>query len=124
MKKLCREVWIEVDLDAIKKNIRAIRRHIPNKSKIMAVVKANAYGHGSVEVARQALESGASELAVASVEEGIVLRRAGITAPILVLGFTALSCVKKSVSVSSQLDQKSESDIGRRSGFETAVHSY
>lgn len=62
----------------------------------MAVVKANAYGHGSVEVARQALESGASELAVASVEEGIVLRRAGITAPILVLGFTALSCVKKS----------------------------
>ncbi|MCZ4249242.1 alanine racemase [Bacillus amyloliquefaciens] len=96
MKKLCREVWIEVDLDAIKKNIRAIRRHIPKKSKIMAVVKANAYGHGSVEVARQALESGASELAVASVEEGIVLRRAGITAPILVLGFTALSCVKKS----------------------------
>ncbi|MBZ5520091.1 alanine racemase [Bacillus sp. KS1] len=96
MKKLCREVWIEVDLDAIKKNIRAIRRHIPNTSKIMAVVKANAYGHGSVEVARQALESGASELAVASVEEGIVLRRAGITAPILVLGFTALSCVKKS----------------------------
>ncbi|MBW7977390.1 alanine racemase [Bacillus velezensis] len=96
MKKLCREVWIEVDLDAIKKNVRAIRRHIPNTSKIMAVVKANAYGHGSVEVARQALESGASELAVASVEEGIVLRRAGITAPILVLGFTALSCVKKS----------------------------
>ncbi|OAZ69584.1 Alanine racemase [Bacillus siamensis] len=96
MKKLCREVWIEVDLDAIKKNVRAIRRHIPKKSKIMAVVKANAYGHGSVEVARQALESGASELAVASVEEGIVLRRAGITAPILVLGFTALSCVKKS----------------------------
>lgn len=96
MKKLCREVWIEVDLDAIKKNVRAIRRHIPNTSKIMAVVKANAYGHGSVEVARQALESGASELAVASVEEGIVLRRAGIKAPILVLGFTALSCVKKS----------------------------
>lgn len=39
MKKLCREVWIEVDLDAIKKNVRAIRRHIPNTSKIMAVVK-------------------------------------------------------------------------------------
>ncbi|MFP2989068.1 alanine racemase, partial [Bacillus velezensis] len=66
MKKLCREGWIEVDLDAIKKNVRANRRHIPNTSKIMAVVKANAKGHGSVEVARQALESGASELAVAS----------------------------------------------------------
>ena len=98
MKKLCREVWAEVDLDAIKKNLRAIRHHIPNKSKIMAVVKANAYGHGSVEVARHALEHGASELAVASLEEGIVLRKAGITAPILVLGFTPLRCVKESAA--------------------------
>ncbi len=103
MTKLCREVWIEVDLDAIKKNLRAIRRHIPNKSKIMAVVKANGYGHGSVEVARHALENGASELAVASVEEGIVLRKAGITAPILVLGFTSLSCVKKSAAWNIEL---------------------
>lgn len=98
MIKLCREVWIEVNLDAVKKNLRAIRRHIPHKSKIMAVVKANGYGHGSIEVARHALEHGASELAVASVEEGIVLRKAGITAPILVLGFTSLSCVKKSAA--------------------------
>lgn len=98
MIKLCREVWIEVNLDAVKKNLRAIRRHIPHKSKIMAVVKANGYGHGSIEVARHALEHGASELAVASVEEGIVLRKAGITAPILVLGFTSLSCVKKSTA--------------------------
>ncbi|BBP88622.1 hypothetical protein BsIDN1_22400 [Bacillus safensis] len=60
----------------LKRNIEAIQAHIPRKSKIMAVVKANAYGHGSVEVARQALESGATELAVASLEEGIVLRRA------------------------------------------------
>ncbi|MGE6631038.1 alanine racemase [Bacillus sp. NPDC077027] len=95
MKKLCREVWIEVDLDAIKHNLRAIRQHIPRKSKIMAVVKANAYGHGSVEVARHALENGASELAVASLEEGIVLRKAKIKAPILVLGFTPLTCVEK-----------------------------
>ncbi|MEC1649177.1 alanine racemase [Bacillus halotolerans] len=103
MTKLCREVWIEVNLDAIKKNLRAIRHHIPKKTKIMAVVKANAYGHGSVEVARHALEHGASELAVASVEEGIVLRKAGITAPILVLGFTSLSCVKKSASWNIEL---------------------
>ncbi|WP_144523115.1 alanine racemase [Bacillus pumilus] len=98
MKKLCREVWIEVNLDAIKRNIEAIQAHIPRKSKIMAVVKANAYGHGSVEVARQALESGATELAVASLEEGIVLRRAKIEAPILVLGFTPLDCVKRAVA--------------------------
>lgn len=93
--KALQEVWIEVNLDAIKRNIEAIQAHIPRKSKIMAVVKANAYGHGSVEVARQALESGATELAVASLEEGIVLRRAKIEAPILVLGFTPLDCVKK-----------------------------
>ncbi|MGA3851722.1 alanine racemase [Bacillus pumilus] len=98
MKKLCREVWIEVNLDAIKRNIEAIQAHIPRKSKIMAVVKANAYGHGSVEVARQALESGATELAVASLEEGIVLRRAKIEAPILVLGFTPLDCVKRAAA--------------------------
>ncbi len=98
MKKLCREVWIEVNLDAIKRNIEAIQAHIPRKSKIMAVVKANAYGHGSVEVARQALESGATELAVASLEEGIVLRRAKIEAPILVLGFTPLDCVKRATA--------------------------
>ncbi|WP_458110257.1 alanine racemase [Bacillus zhangzhouensis] len=103
MKKLCREVWIEVNLDAIKRNIEAIQAHIPRKSKIMAVVKANAYGHGSVEVARQALESGATELAVASLEEGIVLRRAKIEAPILVLGFTPLDCVKKAATWSIDL---------------------
>ncbi|MFC8152233.1 alanine racemase [Bacillus paralicheniformis] len=98
MKKLCREVWVEVNLDAIKKNLRAFRRHIPKRSKIMAVVKANAYGHGSVEVARHALEHGASELAVASVEEAVVLRKAGIEAPTLVLGFTPLSCVKEAAA--------------------------
>ncbi|MDP4524199.1 alanine racemase [Bacillus halotolerans] len=103
MTKLCREVWIEVNLDAIKKNLRTIRHHIPKKTKIMAVVKANGYGHGSIEVARHALEHGASELAVASVEEGIVLRKAGITAPILVLGFTSLSCVKKSAAWNIEL---------------------
>lgn len=79
MKKLCREVWVEVNLDAIKKNLRAFRRHIPKRSKIMAVVKANAYGHGSVEVARHALENGASELAVASVEEAVVCEKRGLT---------------------------------------------
>ncbi|MCY8370155.1 alanine racemase [Bacillus haynesii] len=103
MKKLCREVWVEVNLDAIKKNLRAFRRHIPKRSKIMAVVKANAYGHGSVEVARHALEHGASELAVASVEEAVVLRKAGIKAPILVLGFTPLSCVKESAAWNIEL---------------------
>lgn len=103
MKQLFRETWIEVNLDAIKKNIRAIRRHIPKQTKIMAVVKANAYGHGSVGVARHALENGATSLAVAILEEGIVLRKAGIVAPILVLGFTPLSRVKEAVAWNIEL---------------------
>ncbi|MGK5507295.1 alanine racemase [Brevibacillus formosus] len=103
MKQLFRETWIEVNLDAIKKNIRAIRRHIPEQTKIMAVVKANAYGHGSVGVARHALEYGATSLAVAILEEGIVLRKAGIVAPILVLGFTPLSRVKEALAWNIEL---------------------
>ncbi|MDR6225725.1 alanine racemase [Desmospora profundinema] len=101
--KFCRETWIEVNLNALEKNLRAIRRHIPKKTKIMAVVKANAYGHGSVGVARHALKAGASALAVAILEEAIVLRKAGITAPILVLGFTPLKCVKEAAVWNVQL---------------------
>jgi alanine racemase len=71
-----------VDLDAIRHNVR---RLIPAGAELMAVVKANGYGHGSVPVARAALEGGATWLGVALVEEGIRLRDAGITAPILVL---------------------------------------
>jgi alanine racemase len=71
-----------VDLEAIRHNVRALK---PSASELMAVVKANGYGHGDVEVARAALDAGARWLAVALVEEGIRLRDAGVKAPILVL---------------------------------------
>jgi len=71
-----------VDLDAVRHNVGAVR---PEGSEVMAVVKANGYGHGAVPVARAALEAGASWLGVALVEEGVRLRDAGIEAPILVL---------------------------------------
>jgi alanine racemase len=76
--------WIEVNLSAIEGNVRAIRgiSGVP----VMAVVKANGYGHGAIEVSRAALTAGASWLAVSCAEEALVLREAGITAPILVLG--------------------------------------
>lgn len=76
-----------VDLDAIRYNITAIRAHVGPGVSLFAAVKANAYGHGAVPVARAALESGASRLLVARVEEGLELRRAGITAPIHILGY-------------------------------------
>ena len=75
--------WAEIDLDAIRHNVRALKRRAQS-ARLMAVVKADAYGHGSVPVSLAALEAGADSLAVVTVEEGAELRRAGITAPILV----------------------------------------
>ncbi len=80
-----RWAWIEVDRDAITHNIQEFRKKIAPRTKIMAMVKADAYGHGAVECSRIALRAGASWLGVATVQEGIELRNAGITAPILIL---------------------------------------
>ncbi|WP_126425054.1 alanine racemase [Brevibacillus marinus] len=97
MKPYCRDTWIEVDLDAIGANVRAFREHIPASAAIMAVVKADGYGHGAVHVAREALASGADSLAVAMLDEALVLRRAGIQAPILVLGYTPVDAVQQAI---------------------------
>jgi alanine racemase len=75
--------WAEIDLGAIRHNVRALKRRARG-AHLMAVVKADAYGHGSVPVSLAALEAGAEALAVVTAEEGAELRRAGITAPILV----------------------------------------
>ncbi|MBI3318130.1 MAG: alanine racemase [Candidatus Omnitrophica bacterium] len=79
-------VWIEVDLSAIQHNLREVRQFVGPKVQILAVVKANAYGHGLAPVAEALVEAGADLLGVASVVEGVALRRAGISAKILVLG--------------------------------------
>lgn len=81
-------IWSEIDLNAVSHNVRELRRITGAGARLMAVVKANGYGHGSVEIAQTALENGAAYLGVARMEEGLVLRRAGIAAPILVLGYT------------------------------------
>lgn len=80
-----RDVWAEVNLDAIGENIQTFRKHIPQEAKIMAVVKADGYGHGAYEVAQRALIEGAEWLGVALLDEALELRTCGITAPILVL---------------------------------------
>jgi alanine racemase len=79
--------WAEIDLEAIAHNVRAIKTHVGPAVGLMAVVKANAYGHGAVPVAQTALAAGADWLAVNRVEEGVALRRAGLQARILVLGY-------------------------------------
>ena len=75
--------WAEVDLGAVRHNVRELKRRASN-SQLMAVVKADAYGHGALEVSHAALEAGADSFAVVTIEEGAVLRRGGIEAPILV----------------------------------------
>lgn len=83
-----RPVWAEVDLGAIAHNVGELIRVKDPRAKLMAVVKANGYGHGAVPVARTALAAGAEWLGVAIVAEALELRRAGLTAPVLILGFT------------------------------------
>lgn len=103
MNQLTRPVWAEVDRDAIAQNVREFRRLIDRDCQLMAVVKSDGYGHGDLETARTALASGANWLAVALPEEGVRLRRAGIAAPILVLGSLAAEqlelCVTKDLVV-------------------------
>jgi len=78
--------WVEVDLGAIENNVRHFRRL--SQAALMAIVKANAYGHGTVPVAQAALRAGASWLGVARPDEALQLRQAGIDAPLLLLGYT------------------------------------
>src|SRR5438034_4044502 len=81
-----RPTWAEIDLDALAANFRLIRRHVGPGVKVMAAVKANAYGHGAVECARRLEAEGVDWFGVALPEEGVELRSAGVTKPILCLG--------------------------------------
>lgn len=83
-----RPTWIEIDLDAIGDNVESIARIVGPRVAIMAVLKADAYGHGAIRTARTVLQHGAQALAVATLGEAVLLRNAGIVAPILVLGYT------------------------------------
>ncbi|OKH19256.1 alanine racemase [[Limnothrix rosea] IAM M-220] len=80
--------WVEIDHKALAHNIRALKSLLAPTTELLAVVKANAYGHGVIEVTKTVLENGATWLAIATLGEGIEIREAGITAPILVLGAT------------------------------------
>ena len=92
-----RPAWAEVDLGAIRHNAGLLAQ-LAAPAALSAVVKADGYGHGSVEVARAALEGGATWLAVALVEEGVVLREAGIEAPVLLLSEPPLDAVGEAVA--------------------------
>ena len=85
---LGRPTWADINLSHLASNVREFRKFLPDTVKLLAVVKADAYGHGACEVAEVALQEGASMLGVASLEEGAALRQRGIKSPILILGCT------------------------------------
>ena len=80
-----RDAWVEINLDSLEKNIKEIKKHIKCK-KILAVVKADGYGHGSAMMAPILSACGITDFGVATLDEGIELRKAKVEAPILVLG--------------------------------------
>lgn len=91
--------WAEINLSAIEHNILALQRHYGAATRIIAVVKANAYGLGAVRIGGSALAAGATSLAVATCEEGVELRQSGLTtAPILVLGFVPRDLIADAVA--------------------------
>lgn len=88
MESTLRRTWAEIDLDALAHNYNVLRKHIGKNVKFLGVVKADAYGHGSVQVSRLLQDLGANYLAVSSIDEAIELRKNDITMPILILGHT------------------------------------
>ena len=126
--KMLRHTFCEIDLDAIRHNVRVMRASTQGGAAFLAVVKANGYGHGAVQVARAALDAGASMLAVAIPEEGIELRKAGFTAPVLVLGGAEKEASEDIVRhdltqvVFDEESIRALAAAGRRLGQEAKVH--
>jgi len=109
-----RPTWVEIDLDAIRHNVRTL---MPADAALMAVVKANAYGHGDSAVARAAVEAGSSWLGVALVEEGLALRAAGFAGvPILVLSEFPPGAEREAIAASLTPSLYSEGGLARLIG--------
>ncbi|WP_041453666.1 alanine racemase [Anaeromyxobacter dehalogenans] len=122
-----RPVWAEIDLDALAHNVRLLAARA-SPARLYAVVKANAYGHGAVACGRAALEAGAHGLAVVCVDEAEELRRAGLDAPLLVIGHTPASDAARVVALglrpavgAMDLVEALSAEAGRR-GAEVPIH--
>jgi len=87
--------WVEIDVNNLSHNVKALSKNLPEKCELMAVVKAQAYGHGAYEVATHLNQMGVKAFAVATIDEGIELRQYGITGEILILGYTPVVRAKE-----------------------------
>lgn len=120
MKSTLKRTWAEIDLDALEHNYTVLRRRVGEQVKFLGVVKADAYGHGSVQVSHELERLGADYLAVSSLDEAVELRENGVTMPILILGHTprgevgtlirygitqAVSCLAKAENYSAEASE-------------------
>lgn len=127
MEKIMRPVWAEIDLDKAAYNMKNIKKLVGDK-EVIAVVKADCYGHGADDLAPVFLENGASRLAVAILTEGIELRKKNITAPIMILGYTPLELSEELIN--NDIEQtvydleyaKKLSDIAEKLGKKAKIH--
>jgi alanine racemase len=108
---------VEIGRSALLHNIREFRRRIGPRKKFLAVVKANAYGHGLLEVAGLAVGAGVDWFGVNSVDEGVALRRAGIGVPVLVLGYAPLGALEEAVDADLRLTVYNRETVGRLAGL-------
>ena len=123
-----RDAWVEINLDAIERNILELKSYVKDGAKILAVVKADAYGHGSSMIAPTLLASGVDYLGVASIDEGIELRNNKFNCPILVLGAAPVwafdYAAQNNISLSLFLDNHIEAAklTYKKTGLKTKAH--
>ena len=123
-----KDAWVEINLDSLAQNIQEIKKGIPKDKKFLAIVKADAYGHGASMLAQTMLASGVDAFGVSSVDEGLDLRKVKIKAPILVVGAIPLwaieSATQNDIAFSIFNDEHLEAckDVYERTGIKPKVH--
>ena len=123
-----KDAWVEINLDSLAHNICEIKKGIPEDKKLMAIVKADAYGHGAQMLAQTMLASGVDAFGVSSVDEGLDLRNIKIKAPILVVGAVPVWAVEPAVkndiaiSIFNETHLKACQNVYERTGLRPKVH--
>ena len=120
--------WVEVDLGALERNLRKIRKKLPEQTRLCGVVKADGYGHGAFKIAQKMQDCNIDFLAVANLYEALELRRSGIKGPLLVLGWTPVESIHQaiqeevSITVFDKLNLEEISKIAVSMGKTAKVH--
>ena len=128
MRSTLRRTWAEINLDNLAYNYKTIRDHIGENVKFLGVVKADAYGHGSVYVSKKLESLGADYLAVSSIDEAMELRLNGISMPILILGYTPKEQVERLIqfnitqAVTSREMADEYNEVARKCGALLKAH--